>query len=387
MTTNTQMRIPMLDLSAQHEHIADQIEAAVKAVLSDQKFILGPDVRALEQEIAAYCECEHAIGCASGSDALLLALMALGIGEGDEVITSPFSFFATAGSIVRLGAKPVFMDIDYSTFNIDPNSIEKAVTEKTKAILPVHLFGQCADMDRINASASKWGLAVIEDAAQAIGAEYRGKRAGSLGTMGCFSFYPSKNLGGAGDGGMITTNDPELAAKLRSLRTHGAKMKYHHDYVGINSRLDSLQAAILRVKFKYLDQWAQGRRQNADRYRKLFRDVGLVDGGGIELPIEAENATHVYNQFVVRARNRDDLQLHLRERGIGTEVYYPLALHLQPCFANLGLVHGAMPVSEKATAEALALPVYPELGAAQQEYIVNRIADFYRHGTGGEAGR
>jgi dTDP-4-amino-4,6-dideoxygalactose transaminase len=387
MTTNTQMRIPMLDLSAQHEHIADEIEAAVRAVLNGQKFILGPDVRALEQEIAAYCGCEHAIGCASGSDALLLALMALGIGEGDEVITSPFSFFATAGSIVRLGAKPVFMDIDYSTFNIDPNSIEKAVTEKTKAILPVHLFGQCADMDRINASASKWGLAVIEDAAQAIGAEYRGKRAGSLGTMGCFSFYPSKNLGGAGDGGMITTNDPELAAKLRSLRTHGAKMKYHHDYVGINSRLDSLQAAILRVKFKYLDQWAQGRRQNAERYRKLFRDVGLVDGGGIELPIEAENATHVYNQFVVRARNRDDLQLHLRERGIGTEVYYPLALHLQPCFANLGLVQGAMPVSEKATAEALALPVYPELGAAQQEYIVNTIADFYRHGTGGEAGR
>jgi dTDP-4-amino-4,6-dideoxygalactose transaminase len=387
MTTNTQMRIPMLDLSAQHEHIADEIEAAVKAVLNGQKFILGPDVRALEQEIAAYCGCEHAIGCASGSDALLLALMALGIGEGDEVITTPFSFFATAGSVVRLGAKPVFVDIEYSTFNMDPVSIESAVTERTKAILPVHLFGQCADMDRINAIASKWGLAVIEDAAQAIGAEYRGKRAGSLGTMGCFSFYPSKNLGGAGDGGMITTNDPELAAKLRSLRTHGAKMKYHHDYVGINSRLDSLQAAILRVKFKYLDQWAQGRRQNAERYRKLFRDVGLVDGGGIELPIEAENATHVYNQFVVRARNRDDLQLHLRERGIGTEVYYPLALHLQPCFAHLGLVQGAMPVSEKATAEALALPVYPELGAAQQEYIVNTIADFYRHGTGGEAGR
>jgi dTDP-4-amino-4,6-dideoxygalactose transaminase len=288
---------------------------------------------------------------------------------------------------VRLGAKPVFVDIEYSTFNMDPVSIESAVTERTKAILPVHLFGQCAEMDRINAFASKWGLAVIEDAAQAIGAEYRGKRAGSLGTMGCFSFYPSKNLGGAGDGGMITTDDPELAAKLRSLRTHGAKMKYHHDYVGINSRLDSLQAAILRVKFKYLDQWAQGRRQNAERYRKLFRDVGLVDGGGIELPIEAENATHVYNQFVVRARNRDDLQLHLRERGIGTEVYYPLALHLQPCFAHLGLVQGAMPVSEKATAEALALPVYPELGAAQQEYIVNTIADFYRHGTGGEAGR
>jgi dTDP-4-amino-4,6-dideoxygalactose transaminase len=387
MTTNTQMRIPMLDLSAQHEHIADEIETAVKAVLNGQKFILGPDVRALEQEIAAYCGCEHAIGCASGSDALLLALMALGIGEGDEVITTPFSFFATAGSVVRLGAKPVFVDIEYSTFNMDPVSIESAVTERTKAILPVHLFGQCADMDRINAIASKWGLAVIEDAAQAIGAEYRGKRAGSLGTMGCFSFYPSKNLGGAGDGGMITTNDPELAAKLRSLRTHGAKMKYHHDYVGINSRLDSLQAAILRVKFKYLDQWAQGRRQNAERYRKLFRDAGLVDGGGIALPIEAENATHVYNQFAVRARNRDDLQLHLRERGIGTEVYYPLALHLQPCFAHLGLVQGAMPVSEKATAEALALPVYPELGAAQQEYIVNTIADFYRHGTGGEAGR
>jgi dTDP-4-amino-4,6-dideoxygalactose transaminase len=379
------MRIPLLDLSAQHEHIADEIEAAMRDVLNSQKFILGPDVRALEQEVAAYCGCEYAIGCASGSDALLLALMALGVGKGDEVVTTPFSFFATAGSIVRLGARPVFVDIDHSTFNIDTDAIESAVTEKTKAILPVHLFGQCAPMDQINAIASKWGLPVIEDAAQAIGAEYGGKRAGSLGLMGCFSFYPSKNLGGAGDGGMITTNDPDLAGKLRSLRTHGAKTKYYHDYVGINSRLDSLQAAILRVKFKYLDQWAEGRRQNAKRYRMLFRDAGLVDGGGIELPIETENATHVYNQFVVRARKRDELQLHLRERGIGTEVYYPLALHLQPCFADLGLAEGAMPVSEKATAEALALPIYPELGAAGQEYVVKAIADFYPYGARGEA--
>ena len=387
MSTNTQMRIPILDLSAQHKQIADEVEAAVRDVLNHQKFILGPDVRALEQEVAAYCGCEFAIGCASGSDALLLALMALGIGDGDEVITTPFSFFATAGSVVRLGARPVFVDIDYSTFNMDQALLEAAVTEKTKAILPVHLFGQCADMDPINAIASKWGLAVVEDAAQAIGAEYRGKRAGSLGLMGCFSFYPSKNLGGAGDGGMITTNDAELAGKLRALRTHGAKTKYYHDFVGLNSRLDSLQAAILRVKFKYLDEWAEGRRRNADRYRKLLRETGLTDGGGIELPIESENATHVYNQFVVRAQKRDDLQSHLRERGVGTEIYYPLALHLQPCFADLGLAQGAMPVSEKATAEALALPVYPELGGPEQEYIVNAIADFYRRGAGTGAGR
>jgi dTDP-4-amino-4,6-dideoxygalactose transaminase len=381
------MRIPMLDLKAQHELIAKEIEAAARAVLDDQKFILGPEVQALERELAAYCGCEHAIGCASGSDALLLALMALGIGEGDEVITTPFSFFATAGSIVRLGARPVFVDIDYSTFNIDPGAIESAITEKTRAILPVHLFGQCAEMESINAIASKWGLPVIEDAAQAIGAGYKRNRAGNLGLMAAFSFYPSKNLGGAGDGGMITTNDSEIAGKLRSLRTHGAKNKYYHEQVGLNSRLDSLQAAILRVKFKHLDRWAEGRRANAERYRNLFRDAGLVDGGSIELPLETGKGTHVYNQFVIRAKRRDHLQSYMKERGIGTEVYYPLPLHLQPCFSALGLSRGDLPVSELASAEALALPIYPELGEAAQEYIVSTISDFYAQEQHSEAGR
>src|SRR5215813_7846402 len=267
MQEKTRMEIPILDLRAQHRQIGTEIDQAIARVLQDQKFILGPEVRALEHELAPYCHCAEAVGCASGSDAILLALMACEVGPGDEVITTPFSFFATAGSIVRLGARPVFVDIDYSTFNIDPGAIESSITEKTRAILPVHLFGQCAEMESINAIASKWGLPVIEDAAQAIGAGYKRNRAGNLGLMAAFSFYPSKNLGGAGDGGMITTNDSEIAGKLRSLRTHGAKNKYYHEQVGLNSRLDSLQAAILRVKFKHLDRWAEGRRCNAERYR------------------------------------------------------------------------------------------------------------------------
>lgn len=378
MQEKMQTKIPLLDLNAQYQSIAGEIQTAVTRVLSSQQFILGPDVRELEREIAAYCNCAEGIGCASGSDALLLALMACGVGPGDEVITTPFSFFATVGSIVRLGAKTVFVDIEESTFNINPELIARAVTKKTKAILPVYLFGQCADMDPITDIASQHHIAVVEDAAQAIGAEHNGKRAGSLGSVGCFSFYPSKNLGGAGDGGMLTTNDPEIGASLRDLRSHGARKKYYHDRVGINSRLDSLQAAILRVKFGYLDQWAKARRENAQRYRELFRDSGLISSGAVRLPAEAPSTLHAYNQFVIRARERDKLRAYLTERGIGSEIYYPVPLHLQVCFKELGHHAGDFPESERAAEEALAIPVYPELGEASQYRVVETIASFYR---------
>ena len=372
------MKIPILDLSVQHLQIADEIAAAVTRVLGSQKFILGPEVRELEQELAQYCSCAEAIGCASGSDALLLALMACDVGPGDEVITTPFSFFATVGSIVRLGAKAVFVDIDSATFNMDVSQVQSAMTKRTKAILPVHLFGQCAEMETINELARNANMRVIEDAAQAIGAEYRGRRAGSLGEIGCFSFYPSKNLGGAGDGGLLTTNDPELAETLRILRTHGAKQKYYHERLGINSRLDSLQAAILRVKFRYLDQWADARRANAKRYRELFRDAGLGSSDYVQLPVESDGSVHVYNQFVIRARDRDRLKAWLAERGVGTEIYYPVPLHLQACFKDLGYKNGDFPESERAALEALAIPVYPELSANAQTYVVETISSFYR---------
>jgi dTDP-4-amino-4,6-dideoxygalactose transaminase len=352
------------------------MEEAVIRVLNSQQFILGPEVRDFENEIAPYCHCAHAIGCASGSDALLLALMACGVGPGDEVITSPFSFFATVGSIVRLGAKPVFVDIDPQTFNLDSAHVERAFTANTKAIMPVHLFGQCAEMDSINKLAAQNGVAVIEDAAQAIGSEYRGRRAGSLGKIACFSFYPSKNLGCAGDGGLLTTNDPEIAETLRSLRAHGARKKYYHDRVGINSRLDSLQAAILRVKFRHLDAWADARRANAQRYRELFGAAGLESDAAVVLPSESPNSHHVYNQFVIRVRERDRLRAYLADQGIGTEIYYPLPLHLQECFKGLGYREGDFPESERACREALAIPVYPELGETAQSYVVDRIASF-----------
>ena len=382
MQERPQMMIPILDLSVQHEQLADEIGAAVAKVLRSQKFILGPEVRELEQDLAPYCQCSEAVGCASGSDALLLALMACDIGPGDEVITTPFSFFATVASISRLGAKAVFVDIDNSTFNIDTTRIESVITNRTKAIMPVHLFGQCAEMDRINELAAQSNIRVIEDAAQAIGAEYRGKRAGSLGAVACFSFYPSKNLGGAGDGGLLTTNDGKLADTLRILRAHGAKKKYYHDRVGINSRLDSLQAAILRVKFRYLDQWAAARRLNAHRYRELFHEAGLVSSEEIRLPAESDRSFHVYNQFVIRARDRDGLRGWLSNRGVGTEIYYPLPLHLQDCFNDLGYERGDFPESERAAEEALAIPVYPELGATAQAYVVETINSFYRQSAG-----
>lgn len=378
MQEKTKMKIPILDLSVQHRQIAEEVEAAVANVLGSQQFILGPEVRELERELAPYCHCTEAVGCASGSDALLLALMACGVGPGDEVITTPFSFFATVASIVRLGAKAIFVDIEPASFNLDTSRVGNAVTERTKAILPVHLFGQCAQMDPINAVAGDRGLSVIEDAAQAIGAEYNGKRAGSLGAVACFSFYPSKNLGGAGDGGLLTTNDPELAETLRSLRGHGAKKKYYHDFVGINSRLDSLQAAILRVKLRYLDRWTQARRANAQRYHELFGNAGLSASGAIQLPSDNESSLHVYNQFVIRARDRDRLRDWLSERGVGSEIYYPLPLHLQACFKDLGHKSGDFPESERAAKEALAIPVYPELDQKAQIYIVETIASFYR---------
>ena len=310
----------MLDLKAQHESLKDEIIPAVQGVLESQHFILGPIVKELEAEIAQYCGCSYAIGCASGSDALLLGLMAMGVERGDEVITTPFTFFATAGSIARLGAKPVFIDIEPDSFNINTSMIESAVTDRTRVILPVHLFGQCGNMDVINALAGKKGIAVLEDAAQAIGAEFKGKRAGNIGNIGAFSFYPSKNLGGAGDGGMLTTNDPVLADSLRSLRTHGAKKKYFHDHIGVNSRLDSIQAAILLVKFKHLDEWASKRRENAENYRALFTQSGLAANGNVTLPAETPDCFHVYNQFTIRVKSRDELKLYLKDVGIGTEI-------------------------------------------------------------------
>jgi len=377
MPGTAQMKVPLLDLKAQYETLAPDIDAAVRSVFDSQHFILGPEVQQLEQEIAAYCSSQFAIGCASGSDAILLALMAHGVGPGDEVVTTPFTFFATAGCVVRLGAKPVFVDIDESTFNLDPAQFESAVTERTRAVIPVHLFGQCAAMDAINEVADRRGIAVIEDAAQAIGAEYCGIRAGSIGSVSAFSFYPSKNLGGAGDGGMLTTNDPEIARKLRILRSHGAANKYYHEWVGINSRLDALQAAILRVKLRHLDSWTQARRANAERYREYFQKAGLVTDGLVKLPREAEGNLHVYNQFVIRVDGRDALKSFLAERGVGTEIYYPLPLHLQVCFSGLGYTEGDMPESERASKESLAIPIYPEIGETAQRYVVDTIAAFF----------
>lgn len=378
MQEKLQMRIPILDLSVQHQQISGEINAAIQRVLNSQQFILGPEVKELEKEIAPYCQCAESVGCASGSDAILLGLMACGVGPGDEVITTPFSFFATVGSIVRLGAQAVFVDIDPASFNMNPSLIERAITRRTKVIMPVHLFGHCAEMDQINELASAHKINVVEDAAQAIGAEHGGRRAGSLGAIGCFSFYPSKNLGGAGDGGVLTTNDPQIADTLRLLRGHGARKKYFHECVGINSRLDSLQAAILRVKLRYLDQWSASRRANAQRYSTLFKDSGLIASSAITLPSESPSSHHVYNQFVIRARDRDKLKAHIAERGVGSEIYYPLPLHLQECFKEMGHQIGDFPESERASKEALAIPVYPELTAEAQEYVVETIASFYR---------
>jgi dTDP-4-amino-4,6-dideoxygalactose transaminase len=376
MSTQVVRQVPLLDLKAQHAQIREEVLAAVTRVIDSQKFILGEEVQALEKEIAAYSNAQFAIGCASGSDALLLALMAAGIGHGDRVITTPFTFFATAGAISRLGAIPVFVDIDPDTFNLDPELVKTAIEshEGIRAIIPVHLFGGCADMDPICAIAKSRGIVVIEDAAQAIGAEYKGRRAGSLGEMGCFSFFPSKNLGGYGDGGMVTTNDPGLAERLKALRVHGCKKKYIHEWVGVNSRLDALQAAVLRVKFRYLDEWSRRRQENADLYRKLLAEAGA----GVIAPQAAPYQTrHIYNQFVIRCRDRNGLQVNLKEAGVGTEVYYPMPLHLQKCFADLGYKAGDFPISEKLAEEVLALPANPDVSGEDIRYICRTLAAFY----------
>lgn len=368
------MQVPLLDLSEQNAGLRAEIEAALGRILDSNAFILGPEVSALESELAEYCGVRYAIACASGSDALLLALMALGVGTGDEVITTPFSFFATASAITRLGARPVFADIEPDTFNIDASQIARLITEKTKAIEPVHLFGQCADMEAIGEAAGE--IPIVEDAAQAIGAEFRGRRAGSIGQIGCFSFYPSKNLGGMGDGGFITTNDDALAERLRALRVHGSLQRYHHKWVGLNSRLDGFQAAVLRVKLPHLDGWSNARRANAERYRELFAEFGLTDK--IVLPYERDDVRHIYNQFVIRVPGRRDaLREYLSEKGIGTDIYYPIPLHLQECFEYLGYAKGQLPEAERAASEVLALPIYPELRAEQQLFVVQAIAEFF----------
>jgi dTDP-4-amino-4,6-dideoxygalactose transaminase len=368
------MSFSFLDLKAQFAGIRQEVMDAVTRVLDSQQFILGPEVAAFEKEVSARTECAYSISCASGSDALILALLALEIGPGDEVITTPFTFFASAGSIARVGAKPVFADILPDTFNICPQAIRRAITPRTKAIIPVHLFGLPAEMKEIHEVASAERLPVIEDAAQAIGAAYEGRPVGSLGLMGCFSFFPSKNLGGAGDGGMITTNDQTLAGRLRMLHVHGARDKYEYELLGMNSRLDALQAAILRVKLKYLEGWAATRRRNADRYLQLFREFHLESI--LKLPSASPRFTHVHNQFTIRSSKRDELRSYLQTRGIPTEIYYPKPLHLQKAFAYLGHKAGDFPESEAASREALSLPIYPELTEAQQRSVVSAIADF-----------
>jgi dTDP-4-amino-4,6-dideoxygalactose transaminase len=376
------MKVPFLDLKTQYQKIKKDIDQAIGEVVAEQYFILGPKVEALEKTIAAYSSARHGIGVASGSDALALALEALGVGLGDEVITTPFTFFATAGSISKIGAKPVFVDIDPQTFNLDPTKIEERITAETKAIMPVHLFGQCADMEPIKKLAESHELRIIEDAAQAIGSDYTRdstppQRVGSIGDVGCFSFYPSKNLGGFGDGGMVTTNDDEVAHQLKLLRVHGASSKYCYQCIGVNSRLDALQAAVLLAKFRYLEEWTNKRRANAAYYNQLLEKA---DGEslGIEIPYVQYNNRHIYNQYVIRVPKRDELRAFLTQEGIGTDVYYPLPLHRQECYRDLGYKEGDFPHAEKAARDALALPIYPELTREQQEYVVAKIAEFFR---------
>ena len=372
------MKVPLLDLAEQNNALRPEIEAALGRVLDTNAFILGGEVKALEDELAEYCGTKYAIGCASGSDALLLALMAVGVTAGDEVITTPYSFFATVSAITRLGAKPVFVDIDPATFNLDVSKVEAAITDRTKAIQPVHLYGQCADMSALNQLMSKHGIPVVEDAAQAIGAEENGSRAGAMSEVGCFSFYPSKNLGGMGDGGFMTTDDPEIARELFALRVHGSEERYYHKWIGLNSRLDGFQGAILRVKLPHLDSWSNRRKENADRYREMFTDAGLAEQ--VELPFVRENCRHIYNQFVIRAPGkRDELRKFLAAADIGTDIYYPVPLHLQECFEYLGYREGEFPESERAARESIAIPIYPELKPKQQEYVVAKIGEFFEN--------
>ncbi len=373
------MKVPSVDLHAQYASLREEIQKAINEVMESQGFILGPKVETLEREIARYCHTAHAVGVASGTDALLLGLRAVGIERGDEVITSPFTFFATAGAIHNAGGVPVFVDIDPETFNIDPGQIEAKVTPRTRALIPVHLFGQPADMKPILELSRRRGVRIIEDAAQSIGAEYRlegdWKKAGSLGDLGCISFFPSKNLGGLGDGGMVVTNDAHLRDQVALLRTHGGRNKYVHDIVGYNSRLDALQAAVLSVKLKYLDGWSAARCARAGIYDALITRAGL--GAKVKTPVIQPYSKSVFNQYVVRVERRDELQRFLKERGVSSAVYYPIPLHLQACFKDLGYKAGDFPVSEAASREVLALPMYPELTEAMQEYVVAQVSEFY----------
>ncbi len=388
------MSIPILDLKAQYETIKDEVNQKVLAVLDSQNFILGAEVKALENEIAAYSGTKYAVGVSSGSDALIISLMALGVEHGDEVVTTPFTFFATGGAIARLGARAVFCDIDENTFNIDPGQLEKVLKKlgrtkrlrRVKGVLPVHLYGQCADMNPLLSLARRHGLWVVEDAAQAIGSEYptgRGvKRAGAMGTIGTLSFYPSKNLGGYGDGGMVLTNSKKLAEKLVCLRVHGGIAKYFYRILGGNFRLDSLQAAILRVKFRHLDDWQKKRQERADYYNGKISESGLDRAGLVKPPVAVYKDSgaanyHTYHQYVIRAKKRDALQAFLKEKGVGTSIFYPLSLHQQKCFGDLGYKRGDFPVSEKAAKEVLALPMFPELTSVQQDYVVSCLSEFY----------
>ncbi len=386
------MKVPLLDLRAQYAVIKQEVKQAVEEVLEEQQFILGEKVAEFEGRMAEYVGTSYGVGVASCTDGLLLSLMVLGINQDDEIITTPFSFFSTAGIIARLKAKPVFVDIDPGSFNVAPDLVEEKITPRTRAIIPVHLFGQCAPMDEITQIAERHHLRVVEDAAQAIGASYKGRKAGSMGMVGCFSFYPSKNLGGAGDGGVVLTNNPELAESIRLLRNHGAEPKYIYSIIGINSRLDALQAAILTVKLKYVDQWNSARRQNAENYHRLFRQAGLAaeeqgkEGSDPSLyrpvitPAVLPECHHVFHQYTIRVRDRDSLKDYLAREGVGTAIYYPIPLHLQKCFSYLGYKQGELKNAERCAAECLSLPVYPELTPTQQEYVVEKIATFFRKG-------
>lgn len=369
------MNVPLLDLKAQYATIKAEVDAAIAEVFESQQFILGPKVEQCEKAIASYSGCSYGVGVSSGTDALLACLMAENIGVGDEVITTPYTFFATAGVIARLGATPIFVDIDPRTYNLDTSKLPAKITDRTRAIFPVHLYGQTADMDPMMQIAEKHGLVVIEDAAQAIGAEYKGRRAGSIGHYGCLSFFPSKNLGAAGDGGMIVTNDAQRAEKLKCLRGHGANPKYHHKIVGGNFRLDALQAAIVSVKLPHLDGWTSARQRNAKRYDQLFSEAALPVG----LPVSGSDR-HIFNQYVIRVSRRDELRSFLQKKGVGTEVYYPFPLHRQECFAYLGMGRGSFPESERAANETLALPIYPELTESQLDYVFNCVREFFADG-------
>ena len=374
MNQKQNIKVPLLDIPLSYKEVLADVEKNINEVIESGYFILGPVVEELEQKIATYCEAKYAVGVSSGTDALLISLMAAGIKEDDEVITTPFTFFATAGSISRLGAKPVFVDIEPDTFNIDTKQIEENITRKTRAILPVHLYGQCVDMDPVLDLAQKNNLVVIEDAAQTIGSEYKGRRAGSMGDYGCFSFFPTKNLGGFGDGGMVTMNSEELYEQVKILRVHGSHPKYYHKMIGGNFRLDAIQAAVVLAKLKYLDKWTEKRRANAQTYNRLFKEMGMTDS--LTLPVEIV-PHHVYNQYIVRVKNkRDELRSFLGENNISTEIYYPLPLHIQDCYSSLGYKKGDLPESEKAADETIALPIFPELTTDQLEYVVATITRF-----------